>query len=909
MIETSLQNNSSINKSEKNLNNNKKVKKGFNFYTFVLNFVKWSFILFFMLCTVMAGLLIGAYFGIIENAPALPNITIPGNIHNSVVYDSNGNIIDYFKGEENREYITLDRIPLNLRNAIVAVEDSRFYEHDGIDYKGMTRAVWVTLKGFIDGSNRKEGASTITQQLIKNQFIKDGTIKTRRNNVITKIQEQYLAVKYEEKLIEQLGSKKSAKDYILELYLNTIGLHHAYEGVQAASKGYFNKNVEELNLAECACIAGITNNPTLYSPRTQPENNKKRTSKILKDMLAQGYITSAEYNEALADNIYERISDNDTASALTEEKSSTIHSYFVDSVFEQVSNDLQEQHKMSTAAANNLLYNGGLQILTTYDPEVQEVLDEYFIDVNNPVFPTTKYNYSVVYNISVEDSVTKKQTHSEFRQYIKTKDDAPTFTGQKRAEIEAKLSPTESVIGEKTTLTVQPQSAMVIMDYKTGQVKGIAGGRGEKIVNRGLNRAVDSKRQPGSVFKVLAAFAPGIDLGTLTPATVFDDKAYTYAGYSPQNWYKGYRGPSTVREGITNSMNIVAVKAMVETGIDRCYEYLLNFGFTTLENDNHAATALGGLTYGVTQLEVTAAYGTIANGGIYNKPTFYTKVLDNDGNVLLEYVPEQRQVLKKTSAYLVTDMMRDVITKGTGTACKFRNIKVPVSGKTGTTQHSRDLTFVGYTPYYVAGVWLGYDDYDNTVKNMEGMNQSIHLNLWRNVMEKIHSKKGFTTGDFEKPDGITDAWVCKDTKEKTTRLAGKSCPGYKEIFDVANVPTKYCGITHYSESSSDSSDNDVKTEETTSIDSSGTISQNNATSESESSQTNENITTTPSDEKPATNSQQPAVKQDNDINSSNDPLLGTAIPAVPDDVAQDIPQAPEANPPPADVTDNGPIIE
>lgn len=764
-------------------NDKKSNKKGGNG---IKAFFKGASLVLLILLFAVIGIGMGAYFGIIKSSPELELIAIEPNVYTSIIYDKDGNEIDRFHGDENREYVTLDKIPVYLQNAIVSIEDERFYSHNGIDYKGIARAAYVTIKSKLGGSTRTEGASTITQQLIKNNVT-----KVSRNNAKTKIQEQYLAVKYEKELTKQLGSKKAAKDYILELYLNTIGLNHGYNGVQAAAKGYFNKDVEELDLAESACIAGITNNPTYYTPRNHPDNNKERQQRILSNMLEQGYINKTEYEEAVNEDIYSRVSDS---SVSQDDTGSVVHSYFVDGLFEQISSDLQQQYKISAAQANNILYNSGLQIYSTLDQDIQKIVDDTYLD--DSLFPNVSYGIDVSYTVSVEEGSTGKQNHTEYKQFVKNKAAADSFVADKKAEIMASLGSGDKIIADKAVYNVEPQSAMVIMDYRTGEVKALTGGRGDKVVNRGFNRAMDSTRQPGSVFKVLAAFAPGIDTGKLTAATVFDDVPYTVGDYSPKNWYSNppYRGLSTIRDAVRDSMNIIAVKSMVHTGIQQCYDYLLNFGFTTLENDDHAATALGGLTKGVTQLEVTAAYGAIANGGAYNRPMLYSKVLDHDGNVLLENNQESKQVLKKTSAFILTDMMTDVIKSGTGTAAKFRNSSMPIAGKTGTTQESRDLTFVGYTPYYVAGIWLGYDRYDDTVKNMANINQSSHLVVWRTIMEKIH--QNLEVKKFEKPEGIVTAQICTESG----KLAGKLCSSdprgtiKTEYFAEGTQPTDYCNV-------------------------------------------------------------------------------------------------------------------
>ncbi len=765
------------NKKDDGKKKDKKVKNKSKFRTFL----KVFFILFFVIIFALSGAVIGAIMGIIDKAPKLELIAIEPNVYTSVIYDADGNEIDKFHGEENREYVTLDKIPENMQHAIVAIEDERFYSHGGIDYRGIARAAYSTIFG-----SRVEGASTLTQQLIKNNIT-----KVTHNSLETKIQEMYLAQKYEDELISQLGSKTAAKDYILELYLNTIYLNHGYNGVQAAALGYFGKDVSELNLAECAVIAGITNNPSYYSPRTNPNNNQTRQRTILKNMLDQGYISKSEYQEAYDDDVYSRISEYDET---VEDTGASVHSYFVDGLFEQVSKDLQEQLNMSVAQANNLLYNGGLQIHSTLDQKIQGVVDEAYL--NDDLFPNVNYKIDVSYIVSVANSKTGKQEHQEFKKLVKNKSEADEFISSKRAEIQKGLSSNEKIIADKSNYAVQPQSSMVILDYANGEVKAISGGRGEKVLNRGFNRATDSARQPGSVFKVLAAFTPGIDMGVLTPATVIDDVPLDLNGYKPKNWYNGYRGLSTIRDAIRDSMNIVAVKAMNQAGIDKSYEYLLRMGFTTLENDNHASTALGGLTKGVTNLETTAAYGMLANNGKYYKPSFYTKIYDHNGNLLLEKQSEPEQIVKEATAYCVTDMMKDVITSGTGTKAKFKNSNMPIAGKTGTTQNSRDLTFVGYTPYYAAGIWLGYDSYDDVVKNMENIDQSAHLKVWQYVMEKIH--EGLAVKDFTKPSGVVTARICSESgKLAVDGLCDNDPRGSRireENFVEGTQPTESCDV-------------------------------------------------------------------------------------------------------------------
>lgn len=740
----------------------------------------------------VAGIIIGLYVAVIDSAPALELVAIEPDTYTSIIYDSYGNEIDRLHGDENREYVKLEEIPVDLQNALIAIEDSRFYEHDGIDIKGIFRAAYATISG-----KRLEGASTITQQLIKNNVTK----KTH-NDIYTKIQEQYLAESYEKELAEKLGSKEAAKKYILELYLNTIALGHGFNGVQAASNGYFNKDVSELTLSECAVMAGITNSPTKYSPRLNPENNKERQTIILNYMLNQGYITQEQKDEAITDDVYSRVySSNVDNSDLNVSTSTNVHSYFVDALFDQISTDLQNKYNMSATQANYIIYNAGLEITATIDTKMQSIVDNAYLDESN--FPTNiKYQVEATYIVSVEDSSTGTQEHKSYVELCRNQASAEEWVVAKRAEIEAGLSETQYIVADRSSYCAQPQSAMAIMDYKTGEIKAIAGGRGEKTVNRGFNRAVDAERQPGSVFKVVAAYAAGINTGNLTASTVIRDEPYTYDNYTPKNWYgeNTYRGDVTVRTAIRDSMNIVAVKAMIEyTGMNEALNYLENFGFTTID-DIYPSTALGGLTTGVTQVELAGAYGTIANNGEYRRPMFYTMVKDHSGNILLENNSEPRQVLSSGAAYVLTDMMRDVVKSGTGTAAGFINSKMPVVGKTGTTTKAKDLTFVGYTPYYVASIWLGYDNYDKNkgVDNMDNINQQTHLKLWRKIMEEIH--KDLEVKDFEMPEDAVKLWVCKTSGLR----ANSGCSSYEESF-VKGTEPEYCN-GHYNYKGADEED-------------------------------------------------------------------------------------------------------
>lgn len=812
------------NKKERNLKKKKNKNQHSKPFTVFMSIVLMIAI---MVGFAAAGGLIGGYVALIRSIPDLGLSGIQPRTYTTVVYNNENKELSKLHGEENREYITIDKIPENMQNAIMAIEDERFYEHDGVDVRGLLRAAYSTLTG-----GQVQGGSTLTQQLIKNNIT-----NVTRNTPKTKLKEQYLALKYEKELKAQLGSKQEAKKYIMELYLNTISFGHGYSGVQTAAQGYFGKDASELDLAECACLAGITNNPSMYSPRTEPENNKSRQTVILNYMLKQGLITQEEYDGAINEDIYSRVLKSKLlATNDTKNDGVTIHSYYEDALIDQISEDLQTKYNMSAKQANNVIYNGGLQIYSNYDSRIQGIVDNVMLDDSN--FHKPNYSLDINYIVSTEDTATGETTNKEYKQFARSKAGAEAWVADKRAEIEAGLSSTQKILADRADISVQPQCSMAIIDYHTGEIKAIAGGRGEKTVNRGFNRATDSARQPGSVFKVLAAYAPAIDLGKITAASTIVDEPYTTAdGYTPKNWWgNSYRGAVTPRTGIRDSMNVVAVKVMVETGIDLCYDYLLNFGFTTLENDNHAATALGGLTKGVTQVELAAAYGTLANQGQYIRPMFYDKVLDHDGNVLLENTKETRQVVKPSTGYIVTQLMTSVVKEGTGTAANFKQSNMPLAGKTGTTTDSKDLTFVGYTPYYVASIWYGYDRYDKKVPNMNGFNQTTHLKVWNKVMEQVN--EGMEVKDFDMPNDVVKATVCKISG----KLASSYCPAITDYFEKGTAVSTYCsgnhrGYSSYGSSSNSNSSTYIKKKKKSSYSSSGNSYSSSGSSSSNSSST------------------------------------------------------------------------
>ena len=750
---------------------------------FTVIFCKALLVCFLALLVIGGCAGVGILKGIIDAAPDIDDIDPTPTGYLSVVLDDAGNeTATLVASGSNRVYVTLDEIPLDMQHAFVAIEDERFYEHNGIDIKGIIRA---GLTGITSG-HFSQGASTITQQLLKNNVFEGWTDESWSEKVERKIQEQYLAI--------QLTKVKS-KEWVLENYLNSINLGQNTLGVQAASRRYFGKDVSELTLSESAVIAGITKNPSRYNPVSYPEENAKRQKLVLKNMKEQGYITDKEYEDALADDVYSRIQQVNVEYAETDP-----NSYFVDALIDQVVQDLVEKKGYTDTQAYKAIYNGGLTIESTQNMAMQQICDE---EANNPENYAGDVEYSFSYRLTVNkaDGTTENYSEQTMLAYYQHSNPNYGINFSSQEEAQAAIDAYKAEImgegdtipegGESVIFTLQPQAAMTIIDQSTGEVKAIVGGRGDKTGSRTLNRATDTTRQPGSTFKVLAAYAPALDTAGMTLATVQDDAPFTYAnGTSLRNYDDTYRGFTTLRYAITKSINVVTVKTLTDISPQVGYDYLENFGFTTLDQkDIVQSLALGGITNGVTNLELTAAYATIADGGTYTRPRFYTRILDHDGNVLLDNTAETHTVLKETTAWLLTDAMKDVVSVGTGGRAAFDGMAI--AGKTGTTTKNRDALFAGFTPYYTCVVWCGYDD--NSPQNKSGQTNTPKL-LWRNVMERIHENLEYK--DFTQPDGIVTATVCKKSGKLAVEGLCDCDPRGSmvetEYFAAGTEPTEVC---------------------------------------------------------------------------------------------------------------------
>lgn len=765
----------------------------------ILMLFKFFLVLFLFTAVIGISLGYGVFKGIIDSAPEIDVASIEPSGYATMIYDSEGNLTETLvKSGANRLEADYDELPRDLINAFVAIEDSRFWEHKGVDFRAILRAAVGILTNEPAG-----GGSTLTQQLIKNNIFSGGNEDSFGEKLERKLQEQYLAVQLE---------KVMDKEIILKNYLNTINLGNNTLGVKAAAKRYFDKDVSDLTLSECTVIAGITQNPSKFNPLSENGrvNNEDKRRIILQYMYEQGYITKRKQEEALADDVYSRIQNVD----LVTKENDTPYSYFTDELVTQVKEALQNQLGYTETQAYNLLYSGGLSIHTTQDPKLQEIVDE---EINNPENYDVVY-YSVDYRLSVQhaDGTTTHYSDESMKKYFTSDLGQTSYNGLFDSKEEAAaaidtykaaiVKENDTLLGESVHYVLQPQISFVLIDQETGYVKAINGGRGEKEVSLSLNRATNILRQPGSTFKVITAFAPALDTCGSNLSTVYYDAPYTVGSKTFRNWYgkKGYFGYSNIRDGIVYSMNIVAVRCMMETVTPELgVEYARSFGITSLtDTDYNAATALGGITKGVSNLELTSAYAAIANSGVYTKPVFFTKILDHDGKVLLENEPETKRVLKDSTAFLLTDALaqsmessRMYASAGVNLNSTSASASIPGmsnAGKSGTTTSNNDIWFVGYTPYYTAGIWSGCDD--NQKISEIGSSTSYHKAIWRQIMTRVH--EGFADIGFEIPDSVVSAQICR--KSGLLAIPGvcehdsRGSAVYTEYFAEGSVPTEMC---------------------------------------------------------------------------------------------------------------------
>lgn len=774
----------------------------------VLHVLKICFLLMVLFLVVSGSFAMGTIRGIIDTSPEPEALTVTPLGIASGLYDADGNLMEsLIQSGSNRDPVAYSEIPQDLINAFVAIEDERFWTHEGVDIRGVLRSVAsLLLSGRI-----QSGASTITQQLIKNNIFDGGMERGWGARFIRKFQEQYLALRLD---------REVSKEDILINYLNTINLGQNSLGVQVASQRYFRKNVNELNLSECAALAGITQNPYRYNPITFPDNNAIRRLSVLNHMEDQGYISAAQKQEALADTqaLYERIRENN----LIIQEQKTPYSYFTDAVISAVLEDLQKDLGYSEADAYTMLYSGGLQIQTTQNSDLQRVLDE---EVNNPAnYPESAFQWSFTYTVSATLADGRDVTYTENQ--LKRTLNLADLVYDSQDEIQQVIKnfkdtvfgPLDKIADEKVTYTLQPQLAAIIMDQQSGRVLAISGGRGDKNFSRSMNRATQTYRSPGSTFKILTTFAPALDIKGQTLASIQPDVPFTYQGYAMRNWWPSnmWLGNCSARQAIVYSMNVVSANFLVNTvGIETGFEYAERFGISSLVREKEIggriysdlgpSLCLGGLTNGANLLDLTGAFAAIANKGTYVEPVFYTRILDHAGNVLLEKNQDIHPVIQESTAYLLTSAMADSMKDGSFKQTYFKPSSVsaalknmPAAGKSGTATDNagkdRDYWFVGYTPYYSMGVWSGFDDGTIPLQDNVEMN-NYHKTVWKAVMDRIHADK--TRIEFEQPADLRTAHVCS--------LSGKlavpgvceldpNCRTYDELFAPGTMPAEYCNI-------------------------------------------------------------------------------------------------------------------
>ena len=674
-------------------------------------FIKFFLILIILLLLALiagmwgfAGLLLG-WYGNEDIQISKEDLVI--KVSNSVIVDQNGTVLADLSGDEKRKIITLEDMADDLPNAYIAIEDERFYEHSGVDFKRTAGAIANTL---LNGES-SYGGSTITQQLVKN--ITNDNESTGIEGIKRKIREWQRAYQVERMI---------SKEQILELYLNIlfVGANNLH-GVELGAEYYFNKSAKDLSLAECAFMAGINHSPNSYNPYSTTVDNsekiKNRTITVLDKMKELGYISEEDYQKAVTEV------KNGLQFGTGNIMGGSVFSYHTDAVISQVVEQVMEEKNMTEQMAKNYVYSSGLTIHSTVDMNIQNRLEEEY----------AKEKYII--------------------------------KGREKNS-------------DGTLLNEHSQSGMAIVDYKTGNVVAVAGGFGEKT-SAGWNRATQMQKQTGSSIKPLADVAPALQEKIITAATVYDDSSTRFGkNYEPKN-YNGFKGLINIRSFIRTSQNIPAVKIMVELTPKKSLEYLQNMGISSLDSvtDNVLSLALGGMTSGVSPLEMASAYGTIANDGVYISPTFYTSVTDADGNTVLTPKQETRQVISKQNAYIMKTIIQEPVKSG-GTATYCAIPGMDVAAKTGTTDNDYDRWLCGFTPYYSAATWYGYDNSETVyfIGNPAGQ-------IWDAVMTDIH--KDLPSATFARPEGIVEKTVCRTTG----CLVSKNCTNtYTEIFTEDNLP-------------------------------------------------------------------------------------------------------------------------
>ena len=722
---------------------------------FVLSVAATTIRLSFVLALCVALALLGAVVGIakafVDTAPTLDLAALDAQDKTSFIYDSQGNLITDYKGTEDRIMVSIDEIPEMLQNAFIAVEDARFYEHNGVDVK---RIVGALVANFTSGST--QGGSTITQQLIKQ------TVLSSEQSYKRKLQEAYLAMELE---------TRYTKKQILESYLNTIFLGGSYYGVRVAAYGYFGKSLDQLTLRECAMLAGLTRSPNYYNPRSNfytrntegsstPDITNNRTDYVLRQMRENGLITAQQYNAAL---------DRSTASVLEKSPASTdmyAYPHYVEYAISDVVDTFLDLNGLEDTSANryameNKLRTGGYSVYLCLDTEIQEIVEDTLANWSN--YPRLRDPSDKVYQSRNSDG---------------------TYT-----EIE------------------QPQAAACVFDYRTGELKAIVGGRYKPTTRKTLNRASGMTMPVGSSIKPLAVYAAAIDLGA-SAASVAYNMPVPISGWKDSSgkdsWPKnygggGYKGPQSFRSALRNSYNTAAAQIlMTYVGVSRSVEYLHLMGIPDKNiNADPFGLALG--SSGLTPVQMAVAFGTIANKGVYQQPLSFSRIVDTNGNGMADKPHQQarHQVFKPSTAYLVVDMLKEAVQSGTGTKAKISS--QVVAGKTGTNSDSKGVFFAGMTGWYSGSVWIGHDNYKALSSKATGGNAAAPL--WQSFMEKIHKAKNLDSREII--DGTPSDYnlvrvtTCGVSGQLATDACYNDVNGYKTITDywsADSVPTAYCSM-------------------------------------------------------------------------------------------------------------------
>ncbi len=697
-----------------------------------------------------AGAVIGIAKAYMETAPNLDLAKLSEQDKTSFIYDASGNVITDYKGTENRVMVSITQMPQTLQYAFVAVEDARFYTHNGVDLK---RIVGSFVKNFV--SNTNEGGSTITQQVIKNTLLSSELSYKR------KIQEAYLAMQLE---------TKYTKAQILECYLNTIYLGENYYGVEVAAEGYFGKSLSALTLRECAMLAGLTNNPYYYNPRRNfyirqsdttdyPKITNDRTNYVLKCMYENEFITYQEYQSAL---------NPATASVLesstTEGEGMYEYAHYVEYAVKEVVDDFLELYGLEDTSENRAkmedeLRTGGYHVTLAIDTEIQQIVEDTLENWDN--YPALRDPSDKIYRAKNSD-------------------------------------------GSYTEI-VEPQAAAVVLDYRTGELKAIVGSRTKPTQRKTLNRATDMNMPVGSAIKPISVYAPAIELGA-SPASIAYNMPLPISGWRdedgkdtwPLNYGgRGYTGPTTLRKALKYSQNVSAAYTLMNmVGVDRSQDFLLKLG---IDSDHINATpfglALG--SSGITPVQMAVAYGALGNGGVYQEPISVLGISDSDGNVVWDshQQQERRQVFRASTAWLVVDMMKDVVSGGTATRAKING--QTVAGKTGTNSDQRGIFFCGMTGWYSSSLWIGHDNYKPLSSKASGGNSATLL--WQSYMAAIHKAKGLDNKDILDGDpssyGLTKVTTCAVSGQLATDACRNDAMGYGTVTDywyTPTVPTMQC---------------------------------------------------------------------------------------------------------------------